>query len=310
MVALLAGVLQLGLEGVEVGFGQATFEEPRFGAEGVAVLAQEGLGGLDAGYTEELADLTHPAYALVVGEETQLLLAGVERRLKGRPVHPEQVLLDPARHVRRPADQGSALVIQCLGARRAALQAPAHGKGAAVGHQGHLDGGQVLRRAAAPGNRLVGEARSAAAGAEEGPQDALEEGGLAGPVGAHDPDRPLGRIQLQGLPQLLVVLYIEALQDHAALSGSSLAARVRYARPFSRNSSANFASNSPRSLRSATNAANSSPNGPKTAVEEPFLSRSSGRSSAWTSREKFRHRRCRSRSSSRSIPLATPRLTS
>src|SRR5215211_276010 len=309
-IALLAGVLQLALEGVEVGLGEAAFEEPRLGAEGIAVLAQEGLGGLHAADTKDLADLTHPAYALVVGEETKLLLTGVERRLEGRPVHPEQVLLDPARHVGRPADERIARGVESLGARRTAPQTSAHGKRATVGRQGHLDDRRVLRRAATPGDRLVGEARSAAARTKEGPQDALEQGRLASAVRPDYADGSLGRIELYGLPELLVVLDEEALQDHAALSGSSLAARVRYARPFSRNSSANFASSSPRSLRSATNAANSSPSGPKTAVEVPFLSTSSGRSSAWTSSEKFRQRRCKSLSSSRSMPLATPCRTS
>src|SRR5918997_6787525 len=304
------GRIEAGVQLVQVRFSQAAFEESRFGAEGVAVFAQESLGGLDAADAKEPGDLTDPAYALVVGEETKLLLAGVESGLEGRPVHPQQVLLDPARHVGRPADHGSVLGIQRLGARRSALESPPHGKRAAVGSQGHLDGGRVLGRAAAPGNKLVGEALSATAGAEKSPQDALEEGRLAGAVRADDPDRTLRRKEFHGLPELLVVLYEEALQDHAALSGSSLAARVRYARPFSRNSSANFASSSPRSLRSATNAANSSPRGPNTAVEEPLRSISSGRSSAGTSSEKFRQRRCRSLSSSRSTPLATPCLTS
>ena len=230
-LALLAGVLQLGLEGVEVGFGEAAFEEPGFRAEVVAVLAQEGLGGLDAAYAEEPGDLSHPAYALVVGEEPELFLPGVERRLEGGPVHPQQVLLDPARHVRRSADERPALVVQRLRGRRAALQAATDGEGACVGRQGHLDRGRVLGRAAAPGDGLVGEARPAAAGAEEGPQDALEEGRLAGPVRADDPDSPFRRIQLQRVSKLLVVLNEEALQDHAALPsglpGSSLAARVR-----------------------------------------------------------------------------------
>ena len=88
-LALLAGVSQLGLETFQVGFGEAAFEDPGFGAEVVAVLAQEGLGGLHAAYTEEPGDLTHPAYTLVVGEEPELLLPGVEGRLEGRPVHTE-----------------------------------------------------------------------------------------------------------------------------------------------------------------------------------------------------------------------------
>src|SRR5215204_2655217 len=309
-LALLAGVLQLDLEGIQVGLGETAFEESRFGAEGIAVLAQEGLGSLDAADAEELTDLTHPAYALVVGEETELVLAGVELRLECRPFHPEQFLLYPARHVGRPAYYRPVCGVESLGARRTAPETPAHGKRAAVGRQGHLDGCRVLRRAAAPGDRLVGEARSAAARTEKRPQNALEQSGFASAVSPDYAYGPLGRKELDRLPELLVVLDKEALQDHAVLSGSSLAARIRYARPFSRNSSANFAPSSPRSLRSATNAANSSPSGPKTAVDEPFCSISSGRSSAWISSEKFRQRRCRPRSSSRSTPLATPCLTS
>ena len=68
-LALLAGVLQLGLEGVEVGFGEASFQDPCLGAEVVAVLAQKGLGRLHVAYAEETGDLAHPAYALVLGEE-------------------------------------------------------------------------------------------------------------------------------------------------------------------------------------------------------------------------------------------------
>src|SRR5215213_7029152 len=224
------------------------------------------------------------------------------------------MFLHPARHVRRPVDECPALAVKRLRGRRTTPQATTDGERTSVCSQGHLDGGRFFGGAAAPGDGLVGEARSAAAGAEESPEDALEEGGFAGPVHAHDADGTLWWIQLQGVPQLLVVLYEEAFEDHAALPsgapGSSFAALVRYARPFSRNSSAKAVSSSPRSLRSLTKVANSSPSGPKTAVWVPFLSKSSGFSSAWISREKFRQRRCRSRSSSRSMPLATPWRTS
>src|SRR5215211_8071066 len=91
-------------------------------------------------------------------------------------------LLDPARHVGRPADYRPVRGVESLGARRATLQAPAHGKRAAVGRQRHLDGGGILRRAATPGDRLVGEARSTAARTEERPQNALEQSGLASAV--------------------------------------------------------------------------------------------------------------------------------
>src|SRR3712207_8741680 len=40
--------------------------------------------------------------------------------------------------------------------------------------------------------------------AEERPQDALEERGLAGPVAPHDPGGPLRRIELDRIPELLV----------------------------------------------------------------------------------------------------------
>ncbi len=222
-----AGCLELGLEGVEVGLGEAGFQDPRLRAEGVAVLAQEGLGGLDAADAKELRNLAHPAYALVVGEEAQLLLPRKEGSLEGGPVHPEQALLDPARHVGCPAHERPSCRVNRLGGRGPAPQAPAHGKGSSVGSERDLDSGRVLCRAAAPGDGLVGEAWSASPRAEKGPKDALEEGGLAGAVRPDDADSALGRIELQRVAQLLVVLDEETLEDHAALSGSSLAARAR-----------------------------------------------------------------------------------
>ena len=100
------------------------------------------------------------------------------------------------------------------------------------------------------------------------------------PFAPDDPDGTLGREQLDGLPKLLVVLYEEPLQVHEAApgpSGSSLAARARYPRPFSRNSSAKPFSSSPLSRRSFTNAANSSSSGPKTAEAGPSAPSASGR---------------------------------
>src|SRR5215204_486157 len=224
------------------------------------------------------------------------------------------MFLHPARHVRRPADERPALAVKCLRGRRTTPQATTDGERTSVCSQSHLNGGRFFGGAAAPGDGLIGEARSATAGAEESPEDTLEEGGFAAPVHAHDADGTLGRMKFQGVSKLLVVLYEEAFEDHAALPsgapGSSFAALVRYARPFSRNSSAKAVSSSPRSLRSLTKVANSSPSGPKAAVWVPFLSTSSGLSSAWISREKLRQRRCRSRSNSRSMPLATPWRTS
>src|SRR5215211_883031 len=141
------------------------------------------------------------------------------------------MLLHPACHVRRPADERPALAVERLRGRRAASESPADGERTCVRGQGHLDGGRFSIGAATPGDGLVGEACSAAAGAEERPEDALEEGGFTGPIRAHDADGALRWIQLQGVPQLLVVLYEETLEDHAALPsgapGSSLAALVR-----------------------------------------------------------------------------------
>src|SRR5215212_6773119 len=141
------------------------------------------------------------------------------------------MFLHPARYVRRPADECPALAVERLCGRRTTPQATTDGERTGVCSQGHLDGGRFFGGTAAPGDGLVGEARPAAAGAEESPEDALEEGGFAGPVHAHDADGTLGRMEFQGVSQLLVVLYEEALEDHAALPswapGSSFAALVR-----------------------------------------------------------------------------------
>src|SRR5918994_2254454 len=109
------------------------------------------------------------------------------------------MFLHLARHVRRPADERLSLAVEHLRGRRAAPQAPADGEGAGVRRQGYLDGGRFFRAATAPWDGLVGEARSAAAGAEESPEDALEEGGFAGSVRAYDADGTLWWIQFHGV---------------------------------------------------------------------------------------------------------------
>ncbi len=221
-----AGLFEFASQGVLVGLGEAAFEEAGLGTQGVAVGAQEPLGSLDAADPQQLADPPDAANAVVVGKEPEFLLPGVEGRLEGRPVHAQEVLLGPPRHVRRPGHDGLAGTVHGLGGRRVALQPPPDGVGAAGGRQRHLDRRRVLRRAAAPGDGLVGEARPGALGAEERPQDALEEGRFSRPVRADDPDRALRREQLHRLPELLVVIYVETLQVHET-PGSSLAARAR-----------------------------------------------------------------------------------